>query len=159
MPLHIEPLPVDSAAGVELVRACFGDIIGRALGRRITDAEIDAAVAADPASGLTEPNGWYLAARIDDRFVGGVGVKRIDSATGELQRFYVDPSARGRGVGAGLLTAAEASARADGMSLLRLDTRSDLVEAARLFMRHGFEAVRPFNDDPHVDRWYAKELG
>lgn len=159
MKLHIERLPVDSDEGVALVRACFADIIGRALGRAVTEAELDAAMAADPAAGLAEPHGWFLGADLNGRLVGGLGIKRISPDTGELQRFYVAPAARGLGVGSKLLLMAERTATTDGMTTLRLDTRSDLVEATRLYLRNGFEPVEPFNDDPHVDRWYAKRLG
>jgi hypothetical protein len=40
---------------------------------------------------------------------------------------------------------------------LRLDTRSELVEARRLYARHGYQEVAPFNDG-WADRWYEKPL-
>ncbi|TWJ08161.1 acetyltransferase (GNAT) family protein [Stackebrandtia albiflava] len=150
--------PVDSADGVALVRACFADIIGRALGRPVTATELDAALAADPADGLSAPTGWFAVARSAGEPAGCVGVKRVSDDTGELQRFFVAPAFRGAGTGSALLAFAEQTARERGLSVLRLDTRSDLVEAGRRFAARGFTPVTPFNTDPHVDRWLAKRL-
>lgn len=149
---------MESDEATMLVRSCFADIISTALGRQATDSEVTAALDADPASGLAEPAGWFLVARLAGRAVGGLGVKRIPQATGELQRFYVAEYARGQGVGSALMTSAEESARAEGLVSLRLDTRSDLRAASRLYVRFGYEPTTPFNDDPHVDMWLAKSL-
>jgi 4-hydroxy-4-methyl-2-oxoglutarate aldolase len=51
-------------------------------------------------------------------------------------------------------------AHLDGTVLvtLRLDTRADLTEARRLYTRHGYREVAPFNDGPYADHWFAKTL-
>jgi len=41
---------------------------------------------------------------------------------------------------------------------LRLDTRRDLVEARRLYARHGYTEVRPFSAGPYSDHWYEKAI-
>jgi len=58
---------------------------------------------------------------------------------GDLAKMLVHRRARRAGVGAALLTAAEECARAEGRSLLVLDTAS--AEAARLYERHGWQRV------------------
>ncbi|THA38335.1 GNAT family N-acetyltransferase, partial [Streptomyces sp. A1136] len=51
-------------------------------------------------------------------------------------------------------------ARALGLSLLRLDTRHDLVEARGLYAKHGYREVPAFHHrSPYAERWFAKELG
>jgi len=57
-----------------------------------------------------------------------------------------------------LLFAVEDEARARGLHVLRLDTRSDLIEARRLHTRHGYEEVEPFNADPYAQHWFTKQL-
>ncbi len=57
----------------------------------------------------------------------------------DLAKMLVQRSARRRGVGAALLRAAEECARAQGRTLLVLDTAS--AEAARLYERHGWQRV------------------
>jgi len=67
-------------------------------------------------------------------------------------------TARGLGVGQRLPHAAEEAARANAVTRLRLDTRSDLAEARRLYARNGYQEVVPFNDGRFADHWYEKVL-
>jgi GNAT superfamily N-acetyltransferase len=92
-----------------------------------------------------------------DRGAGCVGLLLLPGSLGEVRRVYVTPAARGRGVGARLLRAVEDEARKRAVTRLRLDTRSDLVEAGRLYARTGYQDVTPFNDG-WADRWLGKSL-
>jgi GNAT superfamily N-acetyltransferase len=67
---------------------------------------------------------------------------------GELAKMLVHRRARGRGVGAALLTAAEAHALRAGKTLLVLDTASDTAE--RLYARHGWQRLGVI---PHYALW------
>ncbi len=58
---------------------------------------------------------------------------------GDLAKMLVHRRARGEGVGAALLHAAEECARREQRTLLVLDTAS--AEAARLYERHGWQRV------------------
>jgi GNAT superfamily N-acetyltransferase len=58
---------------------------------------------------------------------------------GDLAKMLVHRRARRRGVGAALLAAAEECARAEGRSLLVLDTAS--ADAERLYEREGWRRV------------------
>ena len=60
----------------------------------------------------------------------------------DLAKMLVHRRARRRGVGAALVRAAEAAARADGKTLLVLDAVSD-GDAARLYARMGWNRVGP----------------
>ncbi len=42
--------------------------------------------------------------------------------------------------------------------MLRLDTRADLLEARRLYARHGYREAPPFSRRPYADYWYEKAL-
>ena len=44
------------------------------------------------------------------------------------------------------------------MTRLELDTRDDLVEARRLYERHGFEEVQAFNAGKYAEHWFVKNL-
>ena len=50
---------------------------------------------------------------------------------------FVDPSARSRGVAAGILERLEAEARSLGMDMLKLETGEVLEAAVRLYERSG----------------------
>jgi GNAT superfamily N-acetyltransferase len=82
----------------------------------------------------------------------------------DIAKMLVHPSARGRGVGARLLQAAEEVARSRGKTLLTLDTATP--EADRLYRRHGWQlsgeipeyALFP-DGTPCATRIYFKKLG
>jgi putative acetyltransferase len=80
-----------------------------------------------------------------DRPLGCVALARMDGY-GEVKSLFVDPAARGRGVGAALMAALEARAREAGLPLLRLETGDTLTEAHRLYARTGFAPCGPFGD-------------
>ena len=71
---------------------------------------------------------------------------------------FVAPAARGRGLGAHLMGELERIARGRGLSVLRLDTRHDLVEYHRLYAALGYEEVPAFNHDQYAEHWLAKPL-
>jgi GNAT superfamily N-acetyltransferase len=76
----------------------------------------------------------------------------------ELTRVFVRPALRGRGGAAVLLRALERAAVGFGLTTARLDTRKDLVEARRLYARHGYVEIPAFNSSPHADHWFGKSL-
>ena len=162
----IAPAPLDGAEAAAVLRAYFDDIVGRYLGRPATDEETDGALADWPTHGLAHPDGEFLIARESTGKPGGVtvlgcvGVRLLSPGTAELTRLWVRPDARGRGLGAGLLAAAEKAARSLGrVTAVRLDTRHDLVEARRLYARHGYVEIAPYHDDPYADHFFEKRLG
>ena len=62
----------------------------------------------------------------------------------ELKRMFVDPDARGRGVGGALLARIEAEAAARGIREIVLET-GDLNRAAQaLYRRHGYREIPQF---------------
>jgi hypothetical protein len=46
-----------------------------------------------------------------------------------------------------------------GASRVRLDTRHDLVEARRLYAKHGYLEIQPYSDNPYADHWFERQLG
>jgi GNAT superfamily N-acetyltransferase len=150
----VQTVPLDSPVAVALIRAYLVDIIGRYYGRPATDAEVDRAIADDPTDDLTA----FFVADLAGRPSGCAGFRMVDPITAELKRLYVTPSARGLGGGAALLGAVERAAVSLGATTVRLDTRSDLVEARALYARHGYREVAPFNDDRYAGHWLVRVL-
>ena len=71
-----------------------------------------------------------------------------DGTVGEVKRLYVKPSARGRGLGARMVEALLAAARAAGYRELKLDTLAHMTDARRLYERLGFVACSPYYHNP-----------
>ncbi|WP_420857986.1 GNAT family N-acetyltransferase [Marivivens marinus] len=65
---------------------------------------------------------------------------------GELKSMYVDPAARGAGIGALLVSTVIEAARDAGLPMLRLETGDDLYDAHRLYRRSAFVDCGPFGD-------------
>lgn len=62
----------------------------------------------------------------------------------EMKRLFVDPSARGQGVGHAIVRAIEEDAAAEGVRTLFLETGIKSFEALRLYKRLGFAECGPF---------------
>lgn len=97
---------------------------------------------------LKAPDIRFLLARVDGVAVG-CGALRLDGeGYGEIKRMYVDPARRGQGIAKRILDALESVARAEGLSLLKLETGNLQVEAVALYARLGFTPCAAFADYP-----------
>ncbi|WP_329100369.1 GNAT family N-acetyltransferase [Micromonospora sp. NBC_01699] len=141
-----------------ILRAYYHDIVGRYHGREATTAEVDSVLVEEPSDDLTPPGGLFWVVTDGAVAVGCAGLRLLSAGVGEVTRVFVAAAARRRGIGSLLLTEVETAARDRGLSRLRLDTRHDLVEARRLYNRHGYAEVEPFNDSPYAAHWFVKPL-
>jgi len=83
-----------------------------------------------------------IIAERDGEVVGSVFLFRGDAPdTAKLRLLYVDAAARGSGLGARLVDACIAAARARGYARLRLWTQDCLVSARRIYQGAGFQLV------------------
>jgi DNA-binding MarR family transcriptional regulator/N-acetylglutamate synthase-like GNAT family acetyltransferase len=116
--------------------------------------------AAEPfdVSDMVEPEGLLLVARLDGRPVGCGALHFFPDGVADVKRMWVDPAARGLGLGRRLMDDLEAEARRHGVRLLRLETNRSLVEAIAMYHATGFVEVEPFNDEVHAHHWFAKPL-
>lgn len=94
---------------------------------------------------LFEDNVRFFAARLDGVPVGCGGVAFYEGFA-EVKRMFTRPTARRKGVAAALLQRLEAEARAEGHSVLRLETGMYQDEAIGFYERAGFERCAAFGD-------------
>jgi len=102
----------------------------------------------------------FFVIRCDGQPAGCGGVQFYGVEYGEIKRMYVRPAFRGRGLGKQMLEYLAAYARAQGVSLLRMETGIHQREAISLYERMGFARITPFGsyrDDP-LSRFYEKAL-
>lgn len=165
MAWHIAPAPVGSAAASAALRAYVADIVSRYHRRPATPDEVRNGLAGSPSDDLAPPRGAFLLARaggLGGEVAGCVGVRlpvaRTAAPYAELKRLWVRSDARGTGLGRRLVEAAEEAAAGLGARALRLDTRSDLVEARRLYARLGYAEIAAYNDNPYAEHFFEKQL-
>lgn len=105
--------------------------------------------------------GAFLIAYLDDVAVGCGAVRRLDDATAELKRMYVDPTARGRGIGRALLDALEREARLLGVTRVVLETGTRLAPAIRMYEGMGYARIPLFGEyvsSPETSLCFGKTL-
>jgi DNA-binding MarR family transcriptional regulator len=118
---------------------------------------------ATPASAqpdeMRAPHGAMLVAYLRGEAIGCGALKLHGSRRPcELKRMWVDPSARGLGLGRRLLAELEAHAAAAGATVAHIETSDHLPEAISLYRSAGWVEVAPFNDEPFADRWFEKRF-
>jgi GNAT superfamily N-acetyltransferase len=155
----VTPLPVSHPESVALIAQYYDDIVSRYYGRPVTAVELDAVLAEFTSDDLTAPTGHFLVGWYGGRPAGCSGLRVLDPETAELTRVYIRPGARGTGGGGQLLAAVELAARDIlGASVIRLDTRKDLIEARGLYAKHGYTEIPAYNSDQYADHWFQKKL-
>jgi GNAT superfamily N-acetyltransferase len=89
------------------------------------------------------PQGAILLAREAGTPLGCVMYSGLEDGSAEAKRLFVSTQARGKGVGGALVKAMLEHARADGYSVMVLDTARFLTAAQRLYHLAGFVDVQP----------------
>ena len=96
------------------------------------------------ADALARPNVRFFVARRSGPIAGCAALVLGGDGEAELKRMYVDPAARGLGIGRRLLQAAEDAARAEGVAVIRLETGIHQAEALGLYRASGYRDRGPF---------------
>ena len=95
---------------------------------------------------VAEGRGTFLVVYRDGAPVGCGALRVLDPKTAELKRMYVDPRARGQGLGRRLVAALEAEARALGVRRLVLETGVRQAAALALYRATGFQPIPLFGE-------------
>jgi GNAT superfamily N-acetyltransferase len=122
--------------------------------------DVEAMLASDLASPdkFYPPAGrFYLAQYGGD--IAGVGcLKKLEEGVGELQRMYVPPRFRGKGIGRAILNRLIDAARSSGYRRLKLESLEFLEAAHALYRSAGFHAIDPYADNSMKSYQAAKNL-
>jgi putative acetyltransferase len=110
------------------------------------------------------PGSVYFVAELNDEVIGGCGIyptKGLSLGYVELVKLYLKASAKGRGLGAKLMTRAIEWAQSNGATHIYLETLNELSSAVQLYEKLGFKYLdEPLGDSGHhaCDIWMVKEL-
>jgi putative acetyltransferase len=102
---------------------------------------------------LARPDVHFFAATVDGtpRGCGAIMLRAEDGGYAEVKRIFVSPAARGLGLGRRIIAHLEATTRAEGLALMRLETGPYQPEALALFAASGFVTRGHFGDYPTDD--------
>lgn len=103
------------------------------------------------------PLGAFLIAWSDDLPIGCVSLRPLGPGVAEVKRLWVDPQARGQGLGRRLMRAIESEARALGYRELKLDSNTALGEAIALYRGDGWLDIPKYSGFPS-NLWLGKRL-
>ncbi len=109
------------------------------------------------ADSYRSPGGAFLIAWSDDLPVGCVSLRQLEPGVAEVKRLWVDPVARGQGLGRRLMRAIETRARDMGFTHARLDSNTMLTEAVTLYRTDGWTETTPYTTLP-ANIWMLKRL-
>jgi putative acetyltransferase len=155
---------MSNSPSIELVVASFDDPIMNGLhalqgvrpaGMDVvadTRGRFDAAGGALPADvGVV-----FLVARSAAGPVGCAGLRRLGEDTAEVERLYVRPEYRGRGISRLLLAGVEDLARHRGFAVARLEAGD--LRVAGLYASSGYVRIAPFGRHPARSVCFEKSL-
>ena len=99
-------------------------------------------------SEYSPPPGAFLLARENGSFVGCVGLRKLSDIVGEIKRLYVEPTARGLGLGEALVRGIVNEGKQLNYTRLVLDTLPSMLAARSLYHALGFKPVAPYRYNP-----------
>jgi ribosomal protein S18 acetylase RimI-like enzyme len=99
-------------------------------------------------NGYSSPSGAFLLARTKGSFVGCVGLQKLSDTAGEIKRLYVEPSARGLGLGEALVRGIVDEGKRLNCTRLVLDTLPSMLAARSLYRALGFKPIAPYRYNP-----------
>ena len=107
---------------------------------------------------------YYFVAEDNGKILGGAGIAALDNHYGnvcELQKMYLLPEARGKGLGNMLIDKCIEKAKALGYDQCYLETVPGMKKAQKIYLDKGFKYLdRPMGDTGHsaCQVWMLKEL-
>jgi putative acetyltransferase len=151
--------PADDPVVAHIVRSVLTEFGANKQGTAFADATTDHLSAL-----FNKERAIYFVALIDNQIVGGAGIHPLDGGTPEvceLQKMYLLPECRGKGIARTLIEKCLDFARANGYTHCYLETLPELKQALRLYEYFGFQYLDgPMGATGHFgcDTWMLKTL-
>ncbi|MCA9067689.1 MAG: GNAT family N-acetyltransferase [Planctomycetaceae bacterium] len=97
------------------------------------------------------PHGAFFLAFEEDRIAGCLGWRKLTDEMVEIQRVYVKPAFRGRGIGRRMLDSLIEDLRESGYRRIVLETTLSLRPAVALYESLGFQRIPPYKISEGLD--------
>lgn len=156
----IRPIaPADDEQIAAIIRQVLAEFDATGWGTSDGDAEVD-----DLSAYYDQPGAAYYIGEIDGAMVGGGGYAPLAGAgpeVVEIQKMYLLPASRGRGIGRMILTRAMAEIRALPYRTVYLESMGTMHAAHALYASFGFRPIDgPMGATGHTicDRFFALSL-
>jgi putative acetyltransferase len=149
----------DNKSIAELIRSVFREFGIARPGTVYFDPTTD-----DLFTLFSTPGSEYWIAEYNGEIIGGCGIyptENLPDGCGELVKFYLNASYRGKGIGKQLMDVSIESARKMGYRQLYLESLPELGRAISLYERAGFKFINyKMGDSGHFGCtiWMVKEL-
>ena len=109
-----------------------------------------------------EKRAYFVVLNDEEQVIGGIGIAEFEGIPNcaELQKLYLDDSAKGNGYSKELVHLAEDWARSAGYQSLYLETHTNLEVARKLYEKLGFAEIEKPSTVQHgtMDHFYLKKL-
>lgn len=151
--------PTDNKPLAEIIKSVFREFEIDKPGTVYTDPTTDHLYEVFQTPGST-----YFIAEENGRMIGGCGIYPTDGLPGgyvELVKFFLAPSARGKGTGQELLRKSMNAARELGYTHVYLETFPELAKAVSMYEREGFKPLnKALGNSGHFacNIWMQKSL-
>jgi GNAT superfamily N-acetyltransferase len=147
------------AAGV-LIREYLQWLNGRLEREHKIHFDVDAMIQSDfDQHKFYPPHGRFYLARYADQIAGVGCLKKLATEVGEVQRMYVAPEYRGKGIGRAIANRLIGDARSVGYRKLRLESLTFLGAAHSLYRSVGFREIDPYADNSMKAYQPSEQLG
>ncbi len=128
------------------------------------DFDVQSAIENDMATidKFMPPSGRLLVAEINGELVGCASMKKLTDDISEIKRMYVQPKARGQGIGRAFVDQLIADCKQSGYRTIRLDSSKFMHDAHQLYQAAGFQIIPEYDGSEippdYRHNWYFMEL-
>tara|TARA_B100000131_G_scaffold243628_1_gene236271 strand:+ start:351 stop:827 length:477 start_codon:yes stop_codon:yes gene_type:complete len=149
----------DNPQLAKVIRGVLNEMKVPAKGTAFADKELD-----NMHEAYSFPRSVYFVVESGSQILGGAGVMPLNKGPKnicELQKMYLHPMARGKGIGSDLLKLCLSFAKINKFSLCYLETMPYMKNAQKLYKKNGFIYINaPMGDTGHYSCpiWMTKEL-
>ena len=143
---HQAESPEDKARAGALIRQYLEWLQTEAEERYGLHFDVEGMVASDLADSgkFRPPDGRLYLVRYEGEVVGVGALKKLEEGVAEIQRMFVPPEFRGKGLGRAIVERLVEDARMVGYRQIKLESLSFLHAAHALYRSMGFEDVEPY---------------